>query len=64
MKIHLRAIFSPIDPLVTHNRVKEWSYRFERHLSIAQHLKFYKYATFHGNSSEGDLFRHWPFSDP
>ncbi len=55
MEIHLRAIFSPIDPLVTHNRVKEQSQSFEGHLNIVQHLKIYKYANFHENPYEGDF---------
>jgi hypothetical protein len=43
---------SNIAYIVAQNRVKEWSYRFEGHLSIVQHLKIHKYA-FQENPPEG-----------
>jgi hypothetical protein len=35
--------------------VKEWRYRFEAHLNIAQHLKIHKYANFQPNPAGGDF---------
>jgi hypothetical protein len=61
-----RSLFSPLFftftrglSIVTQNRVKEWSYRFEGHLNIDQHLKIYKYANFQLNHTDGFFKCFW-----